>query len=85
MEAREGRTQTEVLEGRVAVNARDQRGAVLPHGFGAVVVPGQAAIAPDTEVLPLPFHSGEQLLAQAAAQGGSIAQVMRPAGPSTKV
>ena len=37
----------------------------------------QAAIAPDTEVLPLPFHSGEQLLAQAAAQGGSIAQVMR--------
>ena len=53
MEAREGRTQTEVLEGRVAVNARDQRGAVLPHGFGAVVVPGQAAIAP-VALLPAP-------------------------------
>ena len=37
----------------------------------------QAQIAPDTEVLPLPFHSGAQLLAQAQAQGGSIAQVMR--------
>ena len=36
----------------------------------------QAAIAPDTEVLPLPFHSGEQLLARAGAQG-SIAHVMR--------
>ena len=37
----------------------------------------QAEIAPDTELLPLPFHSGEQLLAQAGAHGGSIAQVMR--------
>jgi len=37
----------------------------------------QAQIAPDTEVLPLPFHSGAQLLAQAAGQGGSIARVMR--------
>jgi L-serine dehydratase len=37
----------------------------------------QAEIAPGTEVLPLPFHSGEQLLAQARTQGGSIAQVMR--------
>ena len=37
----------------------------------------QAEIAPDTEVLPLPFHSGEQLLAQARANGGSIAHVMR--------
>ena len=37
----------------------------------------QAEIAPDTEVLPLPFHSGEQLLLQARAHGGSIANVMR--------
>ena len=37
----------------------------------------QAQIAPDTEVLPLPFHSGAQLLAQARAQGAGIAQVMR--------
>ncbi|QNP47225.1 L-serine ammonia-lyase [Diaphorobacter aerolatus] len=37
----------------------------------------QTAIAPDTEVLPLPFHSAEQLLEQARAQGGPIAQVMR--------
>jgi len=37
----------------------------------------QAQIAPDTEVLALPFHSGAQLLAQAQGQGGSIAQVMR--------
>ena len=37
----------------------------------------QAQIAPDTEVLPLPFHSGAQLLVQAQGQGGSIAQVIR--------
>ncbi|MHA7599946.1 L-serine ammonia-lyase [Alicycliphilus sp. T452] len=37
----------------------------------------QAQIAPGTEVLPLPFHSGAELLAQARAQGGSIARVMR--------
>ncbi|WP_353234757.1 L-serine ammonia-lyase, partial [Diaphorobacter ruginosibacter] len=37
----------------------------------------QAEIAPDTDVLPLPFHSAGQLLEQARAQGGSIAQVMR--------
>ncbi|MDR2334364.1 MAG: L-serine ammonia-lyase [Burkholderiaceae bacterium] len=37
----------------------------------------QAAIAPDTDMLPLPFHSGEQLLAQARAHGGSMARVMR--------
>ena len=53
VEAREGRTHAEVLEGRVAVNARNQRGAVLRHGFGAVVVPGQAAIAP-VALLPAP-------------------------------
>ncbi|WP_404301154.1 L-serine ammonia-lyase [Alicycliphilus denitrificans] len=37
----------------------------------------KAQIAPDTEVLPLPFHSGAQLLERAAVQGGLIAQVMR--------
>ncbi|MBS0302195.1 MAG: L-serine ammonia-lyase [Proteobacteria bacterium] len=37
----------------------------------------QARIAPDTELLPLPFHSGAQLLERAQAIGGSIAQVMR--------
>ncbi len=37
----------------------------------------QAEIAPDTEVLPLPFHSGEQLLSQAKTQGLDIAGVMR--------
>ncbi|RYF25259.1 MAG: L-serine ammonia-lyase [Comamonadaceae bacterium] len=41
----------------------------------------QHAIAPDTTVLPMPFHSGEQLLAQAHAVGGAplgaLARVMR--------
>ncbi len=37
----------------------------------------QAAIAPDTEVLPLPFHSGAELLALSARLGCSIADVMR--------
>ena len=53
VEARQGSTHTEVLEGRVAVNARNQRGTLLRHGFGAVVVPGQAAIAP-VALLPAP-------------------------------
>jgi L-serine dehydratase len=34
-------------------------------------------IAPDTTVLPLPFHSGAELLQRAHELGGSIAQVMR--------
>jgi L-serine dehydratase len=34
-------------------------------------------IAPDTTVLPLPFHSGAQLLDQCTRKGASIAQVMR--------
>jgi L-serine dehydratase len=34
-------------------------------------------IAPDTTILPLPFHTGEQLLAQCRVNGLSIAQVMR--------
>lgn len=37
----------------------------------------QQAIAPDTDVLPLPFHSAAQLLEQAHRQDASIAQVMR--------
>ncbi len=37
----------------------------------------QAELAPATDVLPLPFHSGEQLLARAREAGGSIANVMR--------
>ncbi|MDE2396160.1 MAG: L-serine ammonia-lyase [Burkholderiales bacterium] len=34
-------------------------------------------IAPDTSVLPYPFHSGEQLLALTREQGCSIAELMR--------
>jgi L-serine dehydratase len=37
----------------------------------------QKAIAPDTTVLPLPFHSGAELLQRCAEVGGSIATVMR--------
>ena len=37
----------------------------------------QHSIAPDTDVLPLPFHSAAQLLVQAQTHGHSIAQVMR--------
>jgi L-serine dehydratase len=37
----------------------------------------QKRIAPDTTILPLPFHSGDELLAQCRAQGLSIAGVMR--------
>ncbi len=37
----------------------------------------QKRIAPDTTILPLPFHTGDELLAQCAARGLSIAQVMR--------
>jgi len=34
-------------------------------------------IAPDTTLLPLPFHSGDELLLRAREIGGSIADVMR--------
>lgn len=37
----------------------------------------QKRIAPDTTVLPLPFHSGAELLAQCRVNALSIAQVMR--------
>jgi L-serine dehydratase len=53
-------------------------------GGGFVVSEAMAAdgarhkvIAPDTTVLPLPFHSGAELLQRAHEIGGSIAQVMR--------
>jgi L-serine dehydratase len=37
----------------------------------------QKRIAPDTTVLPHPFHSGDELLMRAREVGGSIADVMR--------
>jgi L-serine dehydratase len=37
----------------------------------------QSAIAPDTDVLPLPFHSGAELLALSARLRCSVADVMR--------
>jgi L-serine dehydratase len=37
----------------------------------------QKAIAPDTTVLPLPFHSGQELLLRTHQIGGTIADVMR--------
>ncbi len=37
----------------------------------------QKSIAPDTTVLPLPFHSGAELLQRCAEVNGSIATVMR--------
>jgi L-serine dehydratase len=37
----------------------------------------QKVIAPDTTVLPLPFHSGAELLELTAREGCSIAEVMR--------
>ena len=70
--------------------AFDAQGAVVESrayysvGGGFVVSEELAAdgerhqrIAPDTTVLPLPFHSGDDLLRQTQAQGISIAQLMR--------
>jgi L-serine dehydratase len=37
----------------------------------------QKRIAPDTTILPLPFHTGGELLAQCKVNGLSIAQVLR--------
>ncbi len=37
----------------------------------------QKVIAPDSTVLPLPFHSGDELLQRTKQIGGSIADVMR--------
>ncbi len=70
--------------------AFDASGAVLDSrcwysvGGGFVVSEEVAAdgarhktIAPDTTVLPYPFHSGDELLQRAQEVGGSIAEVMR--------
>lgn len=53
VEAGETHTQTEVLEGRVSVNAPRQRGALLRPGFGTVVAEGQASVTP-VALLPAP-------------------------------
>jgi L-serine dehydratase len=37
----------------------------------------QKRIAPDTTILPFPFHTGDELLEQCAREGTSIAQIMR--------
>jgi L-serine dehydratase len=37
----------------------------------------QKRIAPDTTILPFPFHSGDELLAQCVREGASIAEIMR--------
>jgi L-serine dehydratase len=37
----------------------------------------QKRIAPDTTILPFPFHSGDELLAQCVREGVSIAEIMR--------
>ena len=65
VEAGDQRTHTEVLEGRVAVSAPQQRGAVLRPGFGAVVAQGQAAVTP-VALLPAPDLSRLNLLSQRA-------------------
>jgi L-serine dehydratase len=70
--------------------AFDAQGALLESrayysvGGGFVVSEELAAdgerrhrIAPDTTVLPLPFHSGDDLLQQVRTHGISIAQLMR--------
>ena len=70
--------------------AFDAAGSVLSErcyysvGGGFVVSDEVAAdgarhkvIAPDTTALPLPFHSGEELLQRTREIGGSIADVMR--------
>jgi L-serine dehydratase len=37
----------------------------------------QKRIAPDTTILPFPFHSGDELLEQCVREGVSIAEIMR--------
>ncbi|MBD9479737.1 FecR domain-containing protein [Pseudoxanthomonas sp. PXM02] len=65
VEAGEAHSQTEVLEGRVAVNAPRQRGALLRPGFGAVVAEGQSVVAP-VRLLPAPDLSRIAPLSQSA-------------------
>jgi len=74
----------------MTLSAFDAAGALLAQrsyysvGGGFVVSDEVAAdgqrqktIAPDTTVLPLPFHSAAELMAQCAQHGLSIAQLMR--------
>lgn len=65
VEAGDGHTQTEVLEGRVAMHAPRQRGALLRPGYGAVVAAGQSAVTPVT-LLPAPDLSRIAPLSQSA-------------------
>ena len=65
VEAGDQRTHTEVLEGRVAVDAPRQRGAVLRPGFGVVVAQGEAAVTP-VALLPAPDLSRLDPLSQNA-------------------
>ncbi len=58
-------SQTEVLEGHVAVSAPRQRGALLRPGFGAVVAEGRSAVSP-VRLLPAPDLSRVAALSQAA-------------------
>lgn len=70
--------------------AFDAHGSELTHKIyysvgGGFVVSGEVAddgesqkrIAPDTTILPLPFHSGDQLLEQCRREGIGIAAIMR--------
>ncbi len=76
VEASDGRTHAEVLEGRVAVSAPNQRSALVRPGFGAVVAVGQAAVTP-VALLPAPdlsriaplSQSGRPELAWPAVEG----------------
>lgn len=65
VEAGDAHSQTEVLEGRVAVNAPRQRGALLRPGFGAVVAAGQSAVSP-IRLLPPPDLSRIPALSRTA-------------------
>nr|WP_298124704.1 FecR domain-containing protein [uncultured Pseudoxanthomonas sp.] len=65
VEAGDNRTHTEVLEGRVAVSARSQRGALLRPGFGTVVAMGQSTVTP-VKLLPAPDLSRTPSLSQSA-------------------
>lgn len=65
VEAGDARTQTEVLEGRVAVSARSRRGALLRPGFGVVVAGDKATMTP-VALLPAPDLSGTAPLPQGA-------------------
>ena len=65
VEAGDAHSQTEVLEGHVAVAAPRQRGAVLRPGFGAVVAAGGTAVSP-VRLLPAPDLSRIPALSQSS-------------------